>query len=196
MSADTRPRIASGRLTAGLAAGVWLALIGLASAQGFDSAGHPSLNGFGVFAAWNPSAGGSHSGGYAIEDHPNRQGWDYRINLPWVRLNSTYFRARSGAAMVGVVEDTTNAATTLQNAVHVDNSIWLFAVDVGGVVRIQDAPEPAQRHLRRRRECHHAVGRLAAGRPGRADVQGGEAGRGRPGRGNRHRYHLRGGPRG
>jgi hypothetical protein len=63
--------------------------------------------------------------------------WDYRINVPYARLNSTFPRARSGAAMVGVVEDTVNAAATLQNAVHVNNSIWLPAVDVDGVLRVK-----------------------------------------------------------
>ena len=109
-------------------------------AQGTDFAGHPVMNGIGVFAAWNPSAGGGASGGYAAEDHPNRAGWDYRINVPYIRFNPTYARARSGAAMVGVIEDTTNAAETLQNALHVNNSIWLFAVDVDGVLRFKVLP--------------------------------------------------------
>ena len=123
------------------AAGLAAALIpSTAVGQGADSGGHPTLNGFGVFAAWNPEAGGTMSGGYATEDNPNRDGWDYRINLPYVRLLPTYPSARSGAAMVGVIEDTTFAATTLQESLHVNNSIWLFAVDQGGILRFKVLP--------------------------------------------------------
>ncbi len=109
-------------------------------AQGSDSGGHPTLNGQGVFAAWNPSAGRGSSGGYASEDRPNLAGWDYRINVPYVRLNPTYFRNRSAAAMVGVVEDTTHAAETLDQSLHVNNAIWLFSVDAGGVLRFKVLP--------------------------------------------------------
>ncbi len=93
-----------------------------------------------MFAAWNAPAGRGASGGYAAEDHPNLAGWDYRVNVPYVRFNPTLPRARSGAAMVGVVEDTVNAAATLQNAVHVNNSIWLFAVDIDGALRFKVLP--------------------------------------------------------
>lgn len=104
---------------------------GSARAQGTDFEGHPNVGGAGIFAAWNSSAGRGSFG-----DSP--RGWDYRINLPYTSLSATNPRARSGAAMVGVVEDATYA--TLQVAQHVNNSIWLFAVDASGGMRFKVLP--------------------------------------------------------
>jgi hypothetical protein len=102
-----------------------------ALAQGTDTEGHPAVAGAGVFAAWNPLAGTGVFG-------ESPRGWDYRINLPATRLSATSPQLRSSAAMVGVIEDA--AHTTLQAAQHVNNAIWLFAVDAGGAMRFKVLP--------------------------------------------------------
>ena len=113
--------------------GLTLAILpaGSALGQGTDTEGHPTVSGAGVFAAWNPQAGTGVFG-------ETPRGWDYRINLPATRLVAAGAQLRSSAAMVGVVEDA--AHTTLQDAQHVNNSVWVFAVDAGGVMRFKVLP--------------------------------------------------------
>jgi hypothetical protein len=89
-----------------------------------------------TFACWNPLAGNQipeNLGSYP-EFLPNLRGWDFRVNLPYVRYQLTRPGFGSPIAMAGVVEDTraiyrTDLPHVFVDYGHRNNAIWLFRAD-------------------------------------------------------------------
>lgn len=107
-----------------------------ALAQSFDRDNGNCVGSGGVVtvACWNPQAGADTPPAYHRhpEVFPNLEGWDYRINLPYVRFQVSDLGVGGPTAMVGVVEDpsairyTTGSQISSMDSGHRDNSIWLF----------------------------------------------------------------------
>jgi hypothetical protein len=100
--------------------------------QGADlGEGHAEVNGRTVFANWNFQAGSQIPDDFSTypEFLPFLGGWDFRINLPFVRYKLAASGLGSAAPMVGVVE---GPANTIARYRHRNNSIWLFQVNAGG----------------------------------------------------------------
>jgi VCBS repeat protein len=104
------------------------------SAQSQDrDVGHCVAGGRETFACWNPRAGNQipeNSGSYP-EFLPNLRGWDFRVNLPYVRFQLIRPGFGSPTAMAGVIEDSRAIYRTDQPLEFVDyghrnNAIWLF----------------------------------------------------------------------
>jgi hypothetical protein len=86
-----------------------------------------------VPSCWNFQAGRAlpESLGAYPEFLPFLTGWDFRINLPHIRLQRGLQGAGGPPAMAGVVEDATapsNASGTLAKYGHTNNTIWLMRV--------------------------------------------------------------------
>jgi hypothetical protein len=87
-----------------------------------------------IVGCWNPDAGADIPPSFSRypEVLPNLQGWDYRINLPYVRFQVSDLGVGGPTAMVGVIEDASpmvyeggsNLVST--DSGHRNNSIWLF----------------------------------------------------------------------
>src|SRR5215212_1249002 len=68
--------------------------------------GHAVISGKSVFANWNFDAGRDIPDDFASypEFLPNLRGWDFRINLPYVRYKLANRGSASPVSMLGVVE--------------------------------------------------------------------------------------------
>jgi hypothetical protein len=107
----------------------------LAQSQDRDI-GHCTVGSRETFACWNPLAGNQIPENQANypEFLPNLRGWDFRVNLPYVRYQLARQGHGSPIAMAGVVEDAssiyrTDMPFTFVDYGHRNNSIWLFRAD-------------------------------------------------------------------
>lgn len=98
--------------------------------------GHCVANTQDTFACWNPAAGNQIPESLADyrEFLPNLAGWDFRINLPYVRYKPVRSGFGSPIAMAGIVEDArplygTGDPPPFVDYGHRNNSIWLFRAD-------------------------------------------------------------------
>lgn len=108
-----------------------LAGVGIASGQGISKDnGHAALGSITVFANWNTEAGRDIPDDFSTypEFLPNLRGWDFRINLPYVRYKLASRGSIAPVSMIGVVEGPSNVDTITAYG-HRNNSIWLFQVD-------------------------------------------------------------------
>jgi hypothetical protein len=102
------------------------------AAQGMkQDNGNCAFNGQVVFSCWNFNAGLDMP--TSLADYPEflpfLKGWDFRINLPHVRLQPAHTALGSAATMVGVVEGGSDVnAGTFEAYGHTNNAIWLFRV--------------------------------------------------------------------
>lgn len=103
--------------------------------------GHAAIGAMTVFANWNFDAGRDIPDDFASypEFLPNLRGWDFRINLPYVRYKLANRGSGSPVSMLGVVEgpSTVNAIDLYG---HRNNSIWLFQVGANGSVQYKTLP--------------------------------------------------------
>ena len=119
-----------------------LASVGIASGQGINQDnGHAAIGGMTVFANWNPEAGRDIPDDFSRypEFLPNLRGWDFRINLPYVRYQLASRGSIAPVSMVGIVEGPLNV-DTINAYGHRNNSIWLFQVDASGRVLYKILP--------------------------------------------------------
>lgn len=124
--------------------------------QSDDFSGHPTRDEYRVFAGWNTRAGRQiYDDTHHPESLPNLRGWDYRVNLPSTQFLRAALGPGSGAAMVGVVEETQTPLTadcsesnagsdTLKCNSHVNNAIWLFRVAWTGRMYFKILPSRRQ----------------------------------------------------
>jgi hypothetical protein len=119
-----------------------LATVSVASAQGINKDnGHAAIGNMTVFANWNAEAGRDIPDDFSTypEFLPNLRGWDFRINLPYVRYKLASQGSIAPVSMVGVVEGPSNVDTITAYG-HRNNSIWLFQVDANGHVLYKILP--------------------------------------------------------
>src|SRR5262245_44729957 len=113
-----------------------LVTVSVASGQGINQdEGHAALGGMTVFANWNADAGRDIPDDFSTypEFLPNLRGWDFRINLPYVRYKLASQGSIAPVSMLGVVEGPPSVDTITAYG-HRNNSIWMFQVDANGRV--------------------------------------------------------------
>ena len=126
---------------------VTLGLLVIARAPGISGQGvnkdngHAAIGALTVFANWNFDAGRDIPDDFTSypEFLPNLQGWDFRINLPYVRYKLANRGSSSPVSMLGVVEGPSTTDTVGLYG-HRSNSIWLFQVDANGGVQYKTLP--------------------------------------------------------
>ena len=103
--------------------------------------GHAAIGSRTVFANWNFNAGRDIHDDFSSypEFLPNLQGWDFRINLPYVRYKLANRGSSSPVSMLGVVEGP-STVDAVEKYGHKNNSIWLFQVDGSGRVQFKTLP--------------------------------------------------------
>ena len=140
---------------------VTLSLLLIARAPGISGQGvnkdngHAAIGALTVFANWNFDAGRDIPDDFTSypEFLPNLQGWDFRINLPYVRYKLANRGSSSPVSMLGVVEGPSTTDTVGLYG-HRNNSIWLFQVDANEACNTRrfrapaTSTDPATRNVR------------------------------------------------